>query len=167
MPKHKSLIKIRKLEDMQEVLMSPEAAGPEGIYVMVRGNPNTTVLVPGQIGQELTKTYGHYHKDNRSETYRVLFGEGKMLIQNRDVSDVQLLEMNAGEQVVVPEGYAHTMINTGDGPLVTTDNCSADAESVVNDYEPIKEKRGFAKYVTKNEAGEIELVLNPAYNEKI
>jgi len=167
MPKHKSLIKIRKLEDMREVLMSPETEGPEGVYVMVRGNPNITVLVPGKIGQELTKTYGHYHKDNRSETYRVLFGEGKMLIQNRDVSDIRLLEMKAGGTVIVPKGYAHTMINTGDGPLVTVDDCPSDAETNVNDYGLIKEKRGFAKYVTKNEAGEIELVLNPAYNEKI
>ena len=166
MPKHKSLIKIRKLEDMQEVLMNPEAEGPEGVYSVVRGNPNITVLVPGKIGQEFTKTYGHYHKDDRSETYKVLFGEGKMLIQNRDVSDVQLLEMKAGEEVVVPEGYAHTMINTGDGPLVMTDNCPANAEAVVNDYEPIKEKRGFSQYVVENENGEVALVLNPAY-EKI
>ena len=86
-----------------------------------------------------------------------------MLIQNRDVSDVQLLEMRAGETVVVPEGYAHTMINTGKGPLVMSDDCPRDAETNVNDYEPIKEKRGFAKYVVENENGEIELIPNPRY----
>ena len=41
-------IKIRKLKDLREVLMNPEAEGPEGVYVMVRGNPNITVLVPGE-----------------------------------------------------------------------------------------------------------------------
>ena len=165
MLKHKSQIKIRKLEDMREVLMNPEAEGPESVYVMVRGKPNITVLVPGKIGQEFTKTHGHYHKDNRSETYKVLFGEGKMLVQNRDADDVQLLEMKTGEEVVVPEGYAHTMVNTGKGPLVTIDDCPTDAEANVNDYEPIKEKRGFAKYVVESEDGKIELIPNPAYEK--
>lgn len=163
MPKKISQIKIRKLTDMREVLIDPTAEGPEDVYVMVRGEPNITVLVPGKIGQEFTKTHGHYHKDNRSESYRVLFGEGKMLIQNRDASDVRLLEMKVGEEVVVPEGYAHAMINTGGGPLVTTDDCPSDAETNVNDYEPIKEKQGFVKYVVEDENGEIQLIPNPRY----
>lgn len=166
MPKHKSAVKIRRLEDMREVLMDPEAEGPESVYAMIRGNPNVTVLVPGKIGREFTKTLGHYHSDDRSETYKVLFGEGKMLIQNRDVSDIRLLEMKAGGTVIIPKGYAHTMINTCDGPLVTIDDCPSDAETNVNDYEPIREKRGFAKYVIEDENGEIELISNPAY-EKI
>ena len=162
MPKKVSQIKIRKLEEMREVLMSPEADGPESVYVMIRGNPNITVLVPGKIGQEFTKTLGHYHKDDRQEVYQVLFGEGKMLVQNRDVSDVRLLEMKTGEQVAVPEGYAHTMINTGEGPLVTADDCLQDAEAHVNDYEPIKEKQGFALYVVE-EGGEVKTVSNSKY----
>lgn len=167
MPKKVSQIKIRKLTDLREVLMNPSAEGPESVYVMIRGEPNITVLVPGKIGREFTKTHGHYHKDNRSETYKVLFGEGKMLIQNRDASNVQLLEMKVGQEVVVPEGHAHTMINTGKGPLVTVDGCPPDVGTNVNDYEPIKEKRGFAKYIIENEIGEVELVPNPAYNEKV
>lgn len=164
MPKQKSEVKIRKLEEMREVLMDRNADGPESVYVMIRGEPNITVLVPGKIGQEFTKTYGHYHQDDRRETYKVLFGRGKMLIQNRDASDVRLLEMKAGGEVVVPEGYAHTMINTGDGPLVTADDTPADAETNVNDYEPIREKRGFAKYVVEGEGGEIQLIPNSNYN---
>jgi glucose-6-phosphate isomerase len=152
--------KIRKLEDMRDILLDREADGPEDVYVMIRGKPNITVLVPGKIGREFTKTYGHYHRDDRCETYKVLFGEGKMLIQNRDASGVRLLEMKVGEEVVVPAGYAHTMINTGDGPLVTADDCSPDAETAVNDYQPIKEKHGFALYVVE-EDGKIETVPNP------
>ena len=158
-----SQIKIRKLEEMREVLMNPEAEGPEDVYVMIRGKPNITVLVAGKIGQEFTKTHGHYHQDDRSETYRVLLGEGKMLIQNRAVDDIQLLEMKVGAPVVVPAGYAHTMINTGNGPLVTVDSCPADAETDVNDYELIKEKRGFTKYVVEDENGGIQLISNPRY----
>ena len=158
-----SQIKTRKLEDMREVLMDRGADGPENIYVMIRGQPNITVLVPGKIGREFTKTHGHYHKDDRSEVYRVLFGEGKMLIQNRDASNIQFLEMRTGEEVVVPEGYAHTMINTGKGPLITADGCPADAETAVNDYELIKEKQGFALYVVE-EDGEIKTVPNVHYH---
>ncbi len=156
------MIKIRKLDDMRKVLMEPEADGPKSVYAMIRGNPNITVLVPGKIGREFTKTLGHYHQDDRREVYKVLFGEGKMLIQDRTAEDVQLLEMKIGETVVVPEGYAHTMINTGDGPLVTADDCPTDAETAVNDYQPIKEKHGFALYVVEEE-GKIETVPNLSY----
>ncbi len=158
-----SRIKIRKLEDMRKVLMNPEAEGPESVYAMIRGRPNITVLVPGRLGQEFTKTHGHYHCDDRSETYKVLFGQGKMLIQNRDVSNVQLLEMRAGQEVIVPKGYAHTMINTGEGPLITADDTPADAEINVNEYEPIKEKQGFGYYIVEGENGGIRDVPNPNY----
>ena len=158
-----TMINIRKLEDIREVLLDREAEGPESVYVMIRGKPNITVLVPGKIGREFTKTHGHYHRDDRQEVYQVLFGEGKMLIQTRAVDNIQLLEMKVGASVVVPEGHAHTMINTGKGPLVTIDDCSSDAETNVNDYGPIKEKRGFAKYVIEGTHGEIELVQNPNY----
>ncbi len=163
MLKQTSSVKIRKLEDMREVLLEPEAKGPESVYVMIRGKPNITVLVPGKIGREFTKTHGHYHKDDRSETYKVLFGEGKMLIQNKDASDIQLLDLEVGQSITIPSGYAHTMINTGDGPLATTDDCPPDAETTVNDYEPIKEKKGFAQYVIEDENGEIKTVPNPNY----
>jgi len=158
-----SQIKVRKLEEMREVLLDRDADGPEDVYVMIRGKPNITVLFPGKIGREFTKTYGHYHKDDRSETYRVLLGQGKMLIQNRDTNDVRLLEMQVGEEVVVPEGYAHTTINTGDEPLVTVDDCPMDAETVVNDYEPIKERHGFALYVVEEDGG-AKTVPNPNYD---
>ncbi len=157
------MIKIRKLEEMRDILLDREADGPESVYVMVRGNPNITVLVSGKIGQEFTKTHGHYHQDDRSEKYKVLFGEGKMLIQNRDASDVRLLEMRAGQEVVVPEGYAHTMINTGKGSLVTIDDCPSDAEIDINDYEPIKEKKGFGYYIVHEEGGGIKAIPNPSY----
>jgi len=164
MPEKTSAVKIRKLEDMREVLLNREADGPESVYVMIRGKPNITVLLPGKIGQEFTKTYGHYHRDARCESYQVLLGEGKMLIQSRDANDVQLLEMSVGSEIAVPEGYAHTMINTGDTPLVTTDDAPADAEESVNDYEPIREKQGFALYVVE-ENGRTKTVPNPRYNK--
>jgi len=164
MPKQTSVVKIRKLEEMREVLLDPEAEGPENVYVMIRGRPNITVLLPGKIGREFTKTYGHYHHDDRSETYRVLLGEGKMLIQNRDATDIRLLEMKAGETVVVPEGYAHTMINTGNGPLVTIDDAPEDAETATNDYKPIREKRGLGYYIVEDKGGGIEAVPNSNYS---
>ena len=164
MPEKTSTVKIRKLEEMRGVLLDRDADGSEDVYLMIRGQPNITVLLPGKIGREFTKTYGHYHNDDRAETYKVLFGCGKMLIQNREAGDVQLLEMKVADEVVVPEGYAHTMINTGDTPLVTTDDAPADAEEDVNDYEPIKEKQGFALYVVE-ENGRTKTVPNPRYNK--
>lgn len=158
-----SQIKIRKLEEMCDVLLDREADGPEEVYVMIRGKPNITVLLPGKTGKEFTKTYGHYHKDDRQEIYQVLFGEGKMLIQNRAVDDVQLLDMKVGSEVVVPKGYAHAIINTGDRPLITVDDSPEDAENNINDYEPIKEKRGFGYYIIQDEDGGVGAVPNPNY----
>ena len=74
----------RKHEEMKEVLMSPESAGPAVHYYMIRGGKdkkNITILESGTIGGEYIKTYGHYHVGDLDETYWILLGEGVALLQ--------------------------------------------------------------------------------------
>src|SRR5438876_8602734 len=78
----------RTQEKMREVLMDPEASGPQVHYHMVRGGSdqrNITVWEPGTVGGEYIKTYGHYHVGKLDETYWVIFGEGVVIVQKRAV----------------------------------------------------------------------------------
>ena len=62
----------RSHEKMKEVLMHPEAQGPEIHYYMIRGGKdkkNITVWEVGTVGGEYIKTYGHYHVGTLDETY--------------------------------------------------------------------------------------------------
>ena len=54
----------RTHEKMKEVLLHPDAVGPEIHYYMIRGGKikkNITVWETGTVGGEYIKTYGHYH----------------------------------------------------------------------------------------------------------
>lgn len=160
---------IRKLTEMREVLQDPTAAGPEEVYFMIRGKPNITVLVPGKLGEEFCKTYGHYHFHDEPEHYKVLHGEGIFLFQKKGeneaaIEDVQIKKVKAGETVEVPKGYAHLMINTGNEFLITADDAPTDAETKMNDYEPIRKMQGFCYYIVE-ENGEMKFIKNPRYKK--
>ena len=79
-------LSVRTKKDMEGVLLSPTTPGPEVFYYMLRGGKemgNITILEPGRSGGEYIKTLGHYHPYDFSENYRVLEGEGLMLLQKR------------------------------------------------------------------------------------
>ncbi|MEK7565728.1 MAG: glucose-6-phosphate isomerase family protein [Patescibacteria group bacterium] len=154
------MISIRKLTDLKEVLMDPAATGPEDVYYMLRGNPNITVLMPGKIGQEYTKTFGHYHKDDSPEKYEILLGEGIFMLQSRQ-NETQTISFKKGDIIEIPAGFGHCLINTGSSSVVTIDNANAQ----INDYEPIRQKHGMAVYIIE-ENGQPKLVKNPAYVTK-
>lgn len=160
---------LRKLSEMQEVLMEPGASGPEEVYFMVRGRPNVTVLLSGKLGEEFCKTFGHYHYHNKKEHYKVLHGEGIFLFQKRGkdptiIEDVQIKKVKTGDTVEVPKGYAHLMVNNGSEFLITIDDAPANAETEMNDYGPIKKMQGFCYYVIE-ENREIKFVKNPKYRK--
>lgn len=160
---------IRKLSEMREVLLDPKSLGPEEVYFMIRGKPNITVLVPGKLGKEFCKTYGHYHHHDEIEHYKVLHGKGIFLFQKKGeneavIEDIQIKKAKAGDAVEVPRGYAHLMINSGNEFLVTADDAPANAETEMNNYEPIKKMQGFCYYVIE-ENKEVKLVKNPNYKK--
>lgn len=170
----------RTHEKMRDVLMDQEAVGPAIHYYMIRGGSkkrNVTILETGTIGGEYIKTYGHYHVGDLDETYWFKVGEGVALLQKlADPSDPSVVEefkavqVKAGDEVYMPPGYGHLMVNTGKQWLVMVDDSpvegAEDSASMPGhaDYEPVKKMQGFAYYVVEHD-GMPALRRNPKYTE--
>ncbi len=175
---------VRTHEKMKDVLMNPNAVGPDPHYYMIRGGTdvrNITVWEPGTIGGEYIKTYGHYHIGQLDETYWVLHGEGVALIQKMvEVNGVAVpdklelfraLPVKTGDSVYMAPGHGHLLVNIGKTYFVTADNSPVnfgdkDPVSMPGhaDYEMVKMMRGFAYYVVEHEGG-VALKKNPLYTE--
>jgi len=168
-------ITTRPLSRMKKVLLDPNSRGPEWTYLMVRNLPllsredkryDLTVLRPNRLGLEFNKTFGHIHTSKASETYRVLVGKALFLRQqmkNRDViARLQLTLVAAGEEITVPAGWHHEVINLGRGPLLLLNWIRKD---VKNDYHLIEDQQGFGYYVveSRDKTKTFELVKNNNY----
>ena len=181
-PKHYAS---RSHAKMQEVLLEPSADAPELHYHMIRGGKdqrNITVWEPGKVGREYIKTYGHYHVDDLDETYWILLGKGVALLQKlaldengKMIADVveefRAVPVKAGDDLYMPSGHGHLVVNTGSTFLVTADNSPVDFEerdpvSLPGhaDYELVKQMGGFAYFVVEHE-GKPALLKNPKYKE--
>jgi glucose-6-phosphate isomerase len=175
-PKH---LATRSHQDMQPVLMRPEAEGPSVHYYMIRGGKdqrNVTVWEPGTVGGEYVKTFGHYHVGDLDETYWIVEGEGVLLMQTLadqdDPAAVELfraMRVKAGDEVYIPSGHGHLVANVGSTYLVTIDNSPVDFSdrdpaSLPGhaDYSKVRQMKGFAYYVVEHATGPA-LVRNPAY----
>ncbi|HEU0081051.1 MAG TPA: glucose-6-phosphate isomerase family protein [Candidatus Paceibacterota bacterium] len=174
---------VRSHEQMKDVLMDPSADGPAAHYYMIRGGSskgNVTVWEPGTVGGEYVKSYGHYHVGRLDETYRILAGEGYILMQVRktgadgspidaEIGSFKAVRVKAGDSVFIPSGAGHLAVNTGRTWLVTEDDSPVDfsekdpAGSPGHaDYRPFKSLRGAAYYVIEKD-GKPEFVRNPRY----
>ena len=78
-------------------------------------NLTLTVVHPGTVGKEYYMTKGHIHKKKVPEFYILLEGKGKLLIQSS--SRVKVIDLKKGEIALIPVGYAHRLINTGNKKL--------------------------------------------------
>jgi len=156
----------RKVVDMKDVWEKPEAS-TDLVYVVFRGKKsNVTALFPGKIGREFHKTHGHYHLHGETESYRVLYGTGLLLIQKEPSNsganiDFKAIELSCGDAFIVPEGYGHAIVNPTDDFFITEDKESPLAG---HNYDPIKKMRGFAKYVVE-EDGRVIFLDNVHYNK--
>lgn len=184
-PKHYAA---RTHEKMQEVLMYPDAIGPSIHYYMIRGDMkngrgnNITIWEPGKVGREYIKTYGHYHVGKLDETYKFISGVGIALLQKLAVNEnenmiadiveeFQAIPVKAGDELFIPAGHGHLVVNTGPDFLVTSDDSPVNFGDVNPaslpghaDYELVKQMRGFAFYVVENN-GKPALVKNKLYKE--
>lgn len=167
---------------MQEVLMNPDAPGPEVHYYMIRGGSkktNITVWESGTVGDEYIKAYGHYHIVDFSETYTILEGEGFLLLQTRrkdiegraldnEIESFKSIKVKAGDVITIPPLSGHLMVNTGSTWLVTSDDSPVNLDDSASqpahaDYESVKRMQGFAYYIIEKD-GVPTFVKNPRYN---
>lgn len=174
----------RSHEKMKDVLMHPEASGPDIHYYMIRGGSqkrNITVWEPGTVGGEYIKAYGHYHIDDFIETYTILEGEGLLLLQMRkkdadgkfiddEIETFEAMSVRAGDIIKIPPFAGHAMVNTGNTWLVTSDDSpvnfdAGDSASMPQhaDYEPMRKMHGFAYYIIQKPDGATDFVKNTNY----
>jgi glucose-6-phosphate isomerase len=123
-----------------------------------------TVIPPREICGEFIKTKGHYHPDNPSgtgypEVYEVLSGKAHYLIQDRDCTDVVLIEASAGDAVIIPPGFGHVTINPAGNTVLQMANIVSSQFS--SEYEGYEALNG-AAYFEKVKEG---FVKNPVYKK--
>jgi glucose-6-phosphate isomerase, archaeal len=124
----------------------------------------TSVVYPGQVGDEFFMTRGHIHQiHGRAEMYYCLSGHGVMLLESLD-GEVNALEMRTGQVVYVPGGWIHRSVNVGSGTLVTLFTYAADAGQ---DYTIIERSNGMAKLVVNDGQGGWCLRDNPDYTPRM
>lgn len=166
----------RRCDELRPVLLDPAAAGSTEAYWMYRAvslpadrerfqaagvRYDITVIRPGTIGREYVKTAGHFHPVCPGsglaypEVYEVLHGTAHFLLQltgDREdtVSEALLIEVPAGERLVIPPGYGHVAINASPGWLVTA-NLVADGFD--NRYDPYVRAGGAVFYLVRSPGG--------------
>lgn len=103
----------------------------------------STVVEPGQVGEEFFMTRGHFHaKRNRGEYYTTVQGSGILLLMD-EARCSRVEEMAPGSLHYIPGFTAHRAVNTGNTPLIFWACWPSDAG---HDYETIAE-HGFSQRV--------------------
>lgn len=167
---------IRELSGLKPVLKDPNATGPDPAYWVFSEISdavwfNITITAPGRYSQEYPKTFGHYHpEDAVTEIYKVIEGEGIMLLQKKHlengqtvpevVEEVILIKTKPGDEIRITPEWGHSWSNIGHLPLITFDNWSFG--HLPTDYEIIEKLQGMAYYLIE-ENGQPKAVLNPRY----
>lgn len=155
---------LRQAEDLRAVLRDKHCTCTGPVYSMYRNLAETqddrqwlasvrirfdiTCIPAGDLCGEYVKTKGHYHPMNPAgegypEIYQVFEGKAHYLLQNRDLSEVILVEAYEGETVAVPPNFGHVTINPGPSELVMANLVSDAFES---DYRFYEDHRGAAYY---------------------
>ncbi|MCX6693766.1 MAG: glucose-6-phosphate isomerase [Methanomicrobiales archaeon] len=168
---------VRMAAEMRSILARPKCQYDGPLYLMYRDLAkdeserdwlashnirfDITHIPSRTLCSEYVKTKGHYHPVNAAgvgypEVYEVLAGEALYLLQRRDLSDVVVIPARAGARIVIPPGYGHVTINSGDHSLVMSNLVSSAFTSQYAEYE---ELCGAAYYVWDDG----RYTKNPAY----
>jgi oxalate decarboxylase/phosphoglucose isomerase-like protein (cupin superfamily) len=127
-----------------------------------------TFLYPEKLGNELPKTYGHYHKNEMMEIMEVVSGQAWWLLQRYDkdpkiIKEAYLIKADENEKAIFPPGFGVISINPEkENALVLSNWLSLKMES---DYAPYEQLRGACYYVLEKENGEIVFEKNSNYQE--
>jgi glucose-6-phosphate isomerase, archaeal len=122
-----------------------------------------SVLEPGKVGQEFFMTRGHLHqRADRPETYYGLAGHGILLLESLS-GEVKAMEMRPGSLVYVPPFWVHRSVNVGDTIFATLFSYPADAGQ---DFEIVRQAKGFRQLVTSGPKGDWKLAPNPHYHPR-
>jgi glucose-6-phosphate isomerase len=131
-----------------------------------------TAIPALEVKGECAKTHGHYHPGSEEglaypEVYQVLYGSAVFIMQKRNRNgsvDVMIVDAKEKDVVLLPAGYGHVSVNSGEDMLVLGNVVYDRFSSLYDDYD---ENQGAAYYYLKGG----ELVQNSNYivqrNERI
>jgi glucose-6-phosphate isomerase, archaeal len=147
---------VRTIEDLRGVLADENCNKSGPVYFMYRdlakSGPDRswlgrhrlrydiTVIPPAMICGEFVKTKGHYHPENPGgygypEIYEIIEGKAEYLLQESCLHDAVAVKAGKGNSVLIPPGYGHVTINTGNETLVMANIVSTAFESCYSEYE--------------------------------
>ncbi len=167
--------KPRPLSEMTPVLRAEEKSDPNtSIYDVYREidlidnfRYDITIFYSNKLKNELTKTFGHYHKGDMMEIMEVVDGKALWLLQkyNNDPSIIEeayLVEASAGEKAVFPTRFGHLTINPTPHTTTLSNWISLNA---ISDYKQYTDLHGGCYYVLKNQNDEITFEKNKNYKQ--
>jgi glucose-6-phosphate isomerase len=178
---------IRRAEDLKEVWLDPTKATSAPIYWIYYLSPKSehkflleesnlvfgiVVIPPYKVGNEYVKTRGHYHRlmPNSPLTYPEVYtqfcGHLQYLIQKPksfteidNMEECILIDLEAGESLIIPPGYAHFIINpTNEVGVMAGLWCKEE----IQDSAPIIKMKGAGYYLIE-ESGSSCFIPNPSY----
>jgi len=160
-------IRVKTVGELKPVLKDSNLP-PDNLpayYMLGKPGENITILLPQMLGEEFSKTYGHYHLHQTEEIYTVVYGEGLILLQKVNpagkVVEIRLATAFKGETVKIPGDCGHALINIGASPLITVDNYNPQLEE--HDYDTVTAKHGLGYYIIKDEESGWKAEANPHY----
>ncbi len=157
----------RSLEELRPFLEDPDATGPQYVYHVYEGihlksekeqilrsgfGIDVTMLWPGRLTREWSKTAGHSHTGFRrsvvfGELVEVVNGEGIFLLQsvrNDRISEIFVISAMAGDWVMIPPGFEHVTLNTGEDVLALS---FVHPQDIYLDYEGMARHRGAGLWI--------------------
>lgn len=131
-----------------------------------------TVIRPGDWNRQLPTTTGHYHRPIQGRNsptpspdfYQVLSGNVMAILQRETEkgTEILMLQPQAGDWVLIPGEYAHSVVNTGQEPAVFANIC---VRTPHLDYDPILRNRGMGVYVVRGEDNQPAIIRNRNYSK--
>ena len=100
-----------------------------------------TVVNPGTVDREFYLTKGHVHKNKTPEFYILLEGKGSLILQK--AGKPKEIKLKIGKIALIPEGFAHRLVNTGNKKLKVLTIYHEDSHP---DYHIKFKKRVFKKW---------------------
>jgi len=172
----------RRIEDIRPMLPDPEASGPDPLYSIymdirppglvhdlhARGlGYGAVVDSPGRIGGEFVRSQGHIHSSPPGTTtpyleiYEFWHGTGAVYLQDAarpNLTDVMLVDVRAGDKLIIPPGWVHVVVNSGPTALAFGALYATGAELL---YGPLRAMNGTAWAVLADGT----FAANPRYDD--
>jgi glucose-6-phosphate isomerase len=176
---------IRRLDAIRPSLRDPECEGPDPVYgiAMDIGREEdrhllqdrmllfgAVVYAAGALGDEPVRSQGHIHAVaphngwSPPEVFEIWTGRAIVYAQERvedDPGKCIAVSAQAGDQVVVPPGWAHCVINADPGSRMAF-GAWCDRQYGF-EYTEVRARHGLAWFPLLKESGEIGWERNPRY----